>query len=219
MSLSVIIGGSTLVNFGGACVVQAQWGFNPNQQDAFCLNEWEPDLTKTIFKPENTASLSLYASGPSYITAASTACGTTTGLSLTITPKVCGAGSASGCTGTDFYPTSYSYSKESKDVMAQESWSLVQYLGVGIGGISSLTKPTYVLKGIAKGQTSDQATTGITLLSVITTIKSGSVSAGAMGKAEELEYGVVTKIGAGLSGAADPSATGSAQMPYIPLYV
>ena len=218
MGMSIIIGGSTTVSFGSACVVQAQWGFNPNQQDAFCLGQWSPDLTKTIFKPENTVSLSLYSPGPTYDTNASTSCVTATGLSITISPGACGGSVAGGVSGS-FYPTSYSYSKESKDVMAQESWSLVQYKGVGIGGITGLTMPKYILKGIAKGQTSDSAKTGITLAAVIATIESGSVSAGAMGKAESLSYGVVTKIGAGNGTASSGPATGSAQMPYIPLYI
>lgn len=217
MSSTIIIGGSTQVSFGNACVISAQWNFSPNQQDVFCLGSWSPDTDRTIFKPEMSVSLTLYSPGPVYNCPASTSCEIAFGINLSISPAGCSDVNVdiSG----SYLPTSYSYSKEDKSTAGQESWSLVQYQGAGLGSVNNLTKPKYILRGIAKGQTTDQAITGVTIDTVITSFSSGSVSAGQFGKSETFEYGVVTSVGGGSSNISAGSASGSAQIPYTPLYI
>jgi hypothetical protein len=218
MSTSVIIGNATTASFGGACVISAQWGFEPGRQDAFCLGDWNPSTTPTIYKPQNTLSLTIYSPGPSYSTTPSSSCADAGTLSASVSPTGCGGG-VTGVSG-NWHVTSYSYTKDSKDQVAQESWSLVQYNGFTASTPAGNTVlPTTILRGIAQGQATNTASTGISFSSTFASGSSGSVSAGGMGKAQETTHGVVSSVGGGSGALVADIATGSASIPYTPLYI
>lgn len=226
--MAVVIGSATSVVFGSGtsssssvCVISAQWGYSPNNQDAFCLDGvGDPITNRAVFKPEKTLSLTVYAPGPTYLTPLTKNCTTAVStLSATVTPGLC-SGTGGGVTDTGWVVTAYSYSKETKDSTAQESWSLVKYLGFGVGNITSLVAPTAVLRVSAQGQSSEGSSTGIvfsTILPVAAT--AGSISVGSLGKADTMTIGTVSQVGGGGGVTTTPAGTGSAQMAYNPVYV
>lgn len=217
--MAVVIGSATSVSFGAACVISAQWGFNPNNQDAFCLDGvGDPIDSRTTFKPEKTLSLTLYAPGPTYLTPLSKNCNTSSVIAATVSPGVCG-GTTAGVSDSEWVVTAYSYSKETKDSVAQESWSLVKYMGFGVGSITTLAPPTAILRVSAQGQSSDGGLTGIVFSKTIASATSGSVSVGSLGKADTMTIGTVSQVGGGGGATATPAGTGSAQMAYNPLYI
>ena len=217
--MAVVIGSATSVDFGGACVISAQWGFNPNNQDAFCLDgEGDPIDSRTTFKPEKTLSLTLYAPGPTYLTPRSKHCDNSSSISATVSPGAC-SGTITNISDNNWVVTAYSYSKETRDSVAQESWSLVRYLGFGVGSATILTAPTSILRVSSQGQSSIGGQTGIVFSKVITTASSGSVSVGGLGKADDMQIGTVSQVGGGGGVTATPAGTGSAQMVYNPVYI
>lgn len=222
MSTTVVIGNATTVSFynGSYCVISANWGADPGRQDAFCLGEWTPSTAHMVYKPQRTASITLYAPGPKYSTSPSQDCSTQGEISCTINAATCDGSKV--ITGDDWLVNSYSYSKASKDVPAQETWSLVKYTGV----LSMLTgdaagrgvEPTFVIRGITQGQTTNEGITGITFTSTFAESQSGSVSAGSTGTYSETIYGVVGSVGGGASGVSE-YGEGSASIPLTPMYI
>jgi hypothetical protein len=224
MSTVVVIGANTDVEFkGNYCFISASWGADPGRQDAFCLGSWAPSLVHLVYKPQLTASLTLYAPGPTYDTTPSEDCTTLGAESLTIEAGSC-VGSE-GVSGDDWQVNSYSYSKASKDVPAQETWSLIKY----IGATSILTgaaatrgvEPTFVSRGITQGQSTNASSptkTGIVFDSTFAESQSGNVSAGSTGTATTTVYGIVNRVGGGSSEVAD-YGEGSASIPLTPIYI
>lgn len=80
-------------------------------------------------------------------------------------------------------------------------------------------KPTYNLRGISEGSTTDSALTGITLNNTgITTGTQGSVSAGQIGRSDVQMLGVVTNVGNSQS-TVGAIGQGNCSIPYTPLYL
>lgn len=221
MSTTVVIGNSTTVSFMGSyCFISASWNADPGRQDAFCLGSWSPSEDHLVYKPQQTINLTLYAPGPTYNTSPSTGCTTEGRQSCTINAATC-AGSDS-ITGSNWQVNSYSYSKASKDVPAQETWGLIQYIGATsiLTGAASArgVEPTFVIRGITQGQSTDEAVTGITFSSTFATSKAGSVSAGQTGTASVTTHGIVSSVGGGSSSVSD-YGEGSASIPLTPIYI
>jgi len=213
MSQSVIIGGATTASFpGGSCILSAQWGYNPGKQDAYCLGSWTPNDTYTVYKPTETLSITLYAPGTAHAVPPSATCADASVVSASVTPVACG-GSITGIAGT-WHVTGYNYTKDSIATPGQESWSMTRWKGVA--GPSSKVEPTYVLRGIATGQS--DGSTGITLTGTTVDASSGSVSAGGLGKGNTMQHGQVGSVGGGM-GPGSTLGTGSASIPYTPLYI
>lgn len=215
MGQSVIIGGETRVTFGG-CALSAQWAFNPGFQPVYCLGDWDYNTTYSISKPSSTLSITIYAGGHAvYATLPTQSCASDAGkVNASVSPTICGTGTAVGASG-QWFVTGYSYSKDTTATPGQESWSLMQYPD---SPAATEVVPTKVLRGLAQGQTSDQAVTGINLNNVFGSGSSGSVSAGAMGKESVMEHGQVSSVGGGEASGTN-LGTGSASIPYIPLYI
>ena len=220
MSTTIIIGSSTTVIFGSACIISVSWGADPGRQDAFCLGSWEPDTDHMVYKPQLTANLTLYAPGPSYSTGPTTDCSSPGGISCAINPASCD-GSAIALSGS-WLVNSYSYSKASMDVPAQETWGLIRYEGASsilTGSASGRgVEPSFVIRGITQGQTTDEGVTGITFSSKFATSQAGSVSAGATGTASITTHGVVEQVGGGQS-SVSVYGEGSASIPLTPMYI
>lgn len=213
MGTSIIIGAATTVSFGGGCVISAQWGFNPNPQRLYCIGTWDPYAT--YYRPTETLNITKYApSNQSYTITRPTSCASADTMSASVSPIGCGDG-VEGVSGS-WWPTGYNYTKQEKGLPGQESWSLTKWVA---GGNANSIAPTYVIIGIAEGQTTNASITGI-VFSETDTIEgsSGSVSANAMGTAETITYGVVSRIGGGSSAVGD-IGQGSVNIPYTPLYI
>ena len=158
-----------------------------------------------------TISLTIYAPGPTYETAPTTACEYANRISASISPAACGGtfGELSG----DWYVTSYSYSKDDALMPSQESWGLQKWVE---GSSGTVPVPTYVLRGISEGQ--GTANAGLVFTGNTTTSYTGSVSAGGLGKAEEIEMGVVSQVGGG-GNVQGETGQGSSSMSYTPLWI
>ena len=209
--MAIVIGAATKASLEGYdCIISANWGFNPNVQRLYCLHEWVPTTERTIYRPTETLSFTLYsASGaPTYDTSPSEDCIGINTLSASVTPAACG-GTVTSLSG-DWLVASYSYSKDDATMPGQESWSLTRWVDD-----RGYTGPTAVLRGITEGQATNNA--GVTFTGTTVETSTGSVSAGGFGKADVLRVGVVVKVGGGES-AAGETGQGSASIPYTPLY-
>lgn len=205
--MAIIIGAGTTVSFAGACVISANWGFNPNVQRLYCLGSWSP--YDSLEKPTETISLTLYAPGPTESVTASIACEDVTDISVSVSPAACG-GSVGDLSG-NWALNNYSYSKDDPQAPGQESWSFTRWVGDA--------PPDYVLRGIAEGSATDPiANTGITFTGDTDTGSTGSVSAGGIGRADTTYYGVVATVGGGTSDLGE-LGNGSASIPLTPLWL
>jgi hypothetical protein len=224
MATVVVIGANTDVEFMGSyCFISASWGADPGRQDAFCLGSWLPSTNHLVYKPQLTANLTMYAPGPTYDTTPSEDCTTLGGESLTIEAGSCEG--SEGVDGDNWQVNSYSYSKASKDVPAQETWSLIKYIGattILTGDAAARgVEPTFVSRGITQGQSTNATTptkTGILFDSTFAQSSSGNVSAGATGTATTTVHGIVSRVGGGSSDVAD-YGEGSASIPLTPIYI
>lgn len=212
--MAIVIGAATQVDFSGACVVSANWGYNPNVQRLYCIGEWVPDDSRVYYRPTETLNLTIYAPGPTYSTSPTTSCADANSISAGIDPAACG-GSFGSLTGS-WLVTSYSYTKDDATLPGQESWSLTRWKNLNSEPSSNFTEPTYVMRGISEGQATPEA--GIIFTGSTVETQTGSVSAGGFGKADTLEIGVVSQVGGGSSAVGD-TGQGSASIPYTPLYI
>lgn len=223
MAISVVIGAATTASFGGGnlCIISAQWGFNPGRADAFCLGEWLPSADHVVYKPTQTLSLTMYAPSPVVTIPPTTSCTDAETISASVSPATCGTGTDSDLSG-NWFVQSFSYSKESKDAAAQESWSLIKYKDLNslLPGVDPLriAYPTYVMRGITMGEATDSAQAGITFSSTFALASTGSVSAGSFGKISTVIHGTVSAVGGGTKDAGF-AGNGSASIPYTPLYI
>ena len=205
--MAIIIGAGTTVSFGGACIISANWGYNPNIQRLYCLGSWSP--YDSLEKPTETISLTLYAPGPTEAVTASIACEDVTNISVSISPAACG-GSVDSLSG-NWALNNYSYSKDDPQAPGQESWSFTRWVGDA--------PPDYVLRGISEGSATDPiANTGITFTGDTDTGSTGNVSAGGVGRADTTYYGVVATVGGGTSDLGE-LGSGSASVPLTPLWL
>lgn len=221
MSTTVVIGNATTVSFMGShCFISASWNADPGRQDAFCLGSWSPSEGHLVYKPQQTINLTLYAPGPSYDTEPSEGCTTDGKQSCSINAATCGG--SEQITGSNWQVNSYSYSKASKDVPGQETWGLIQYIGatnILTGTAASRgVEPTFIIRGITQGQSTDESVTGITFSSTFATSKAGSVSAGSTGTSTVTTHGIVSRVGGGSSSVSD-YGEGSASIPLTPMYI
>lgn len=219
--MAIIIGNATQVTFGASdtCIVSAQWSLNANLQEVYCLGSWEANTQFSFLKPENTVSLTLYAPGPTYATPASNSCSDANTLAVRISAQGCGTG---GCSLYDFdgFVTSYSYSKDSKETPAQESWSLTQYLPISdLSGSAVPNLNQVVLRGTTKGQSTQGVNTGIVFSQELSSGTSGNVSAGGVGRCDTTVFGIISSVGGGEGTVGSEPGNGSAQIPYNLLYI
>ena len=219
MTTTVIIGNASTVSFDGACVISANWSFDPGRQDAYCLDgTWGANSAYTVYKPQRTLSLTIYSPSEIHQLTPTTACVTTN----TITASV----SAVGCEGgTEFsgpwLVASYSYSKPSAEQPGQESWSLVDYENSGdiiTGGNVAL--PTFVLRAPATGSSTNEAISGIVFSEDrYADGLSGSISANSTGTSSSTVNGTVTAVGGGVGINMGEVGEGNVSVPLTPMYI
>jgi len=216
MGTGVIIGNSTTVSFGAACVVSVSWGMEPGRQDVYCLGSFLPSDTHSYYRPQLTMSITCYSPGPSYNMAASESCVSPETITASVSPGSCGTATGGGISSGDWMVSSYSYSKMAPDQPGQESWSLVDYTSAAssMGAIV----PSFILGGTPTGSATDADIAGIVFSKVFSgSFSSGSVSANSTGTASESTFGVVSKVGGGSITMGD-SGQGNASFPLTPMY-
>ena len=217
--MAVVIGAATTVSFNGACVLSANWGYNPNVQRLYCIGEWTPSSDRTYYRPTETMNLTIYAPGPTYATAPTEGCSDANTIAASIEPAACG--DTFPAMSGNWLVSSYSYSKDDASMPGQESWSLTRWKDLNSTPPTNFVEPTYVMRGITEGQSSDpESYTGIQFTGTTVTSYTGNVSAGGFGRADTLKVGVISSVGGGTSTAgAGITGQGSASMPYTPLYL
>jgi hypothetical protein len=210
--MSIVIGATSTVSFPyGECVVSASWGYNPNVQRLYCLGSW--DVFDTIEKPTETFNLTIYAPCDSITVLPTGECANASPrITASIAPTVCGD-PVPGVSG-DWYLTSYGFNKDDPVGPGQETWSMTRWVA---GGGTPI--PTYVIRGIAEGQASNPIVdTGIVFTGITTQATTGSVSAGAVGRAYVTTVGMVISVGGGTNTPGE-TGTGSVSIPYTPLWL
>lgn len=210
---SIVIGSATQVSFYGACVISANWGYNPGPQRLYCIGSWNP--YDTYYRPTETLNLTIYAPGPTYDVEPTQTCADANTLNASITPAACGDDNY-GTLGGQWYGTSYSYTKDDASLPGQESWSLTKWQNLDANTPSNTVEPTYVMRGISEGQATNNA--GVLFTGELSNSYTGNVSAGGFGRADTLDAGVVERVGGG-SSAAGETGQGSVSIPYTPLYI
>jgi hypothetical protein len=216
--MAIVIGASSNVSFGGACVVSAQWAYTPNTQRLYCIGQWQADNNRIFHKPTETLNLTVYAPGPPHQIPVTETCTDANTITADINPVVCNGGSYSSFSG-EWHVTGYSYSKDDGGMPGQESWSLTRWKGLTTPDptIGQTSEPSYVMRGISEGQGTSNA--GLSFVAGTTVdSESGNVSAGGFGRADILTNGQITAVGGG-SSAAGETGQGSAQINYSQLYI
>ena len=212
--MAIVIGAATQISFENACVISANWGYNPNVQRLYCIGEWVPDDERVYYRPTETLNLTIYAPGPTYDVSPSETCTDANSISASLSPASCG-GNFGSLTG-DWLVNSYSFSKDDAALPGQESWSLTRWKNLNSTPPTNFIEPTYVLRGISEGQATDNS--GVVFTGTTVETQTGNVSAGGFGRADELNVGVVQTVGGGSSTAGE-TGQGSASMPYTPIYI
>lgn len=218
--MGVVIGAATTASIGGGdyCIISVNWSFNPNVQKLFCIGEWTPREDMVYYKSTETLSMTLYSPGPTYACEASQQCEDANTIEASVSPEACGDTSVGSMDGS-WQVNSYSYSKEDAAMPGQESWSLTRWKNLNNAPDTNFIEPDYVLRGMAEGQATDGGTIpAITFDGATVTYTTGSVSAGGFGKADTFTTGTVVSVGGGSATAGD-IGSGSASMPYTPLYL
>lgn len=210
---SIIIGAATTVNFGGACVISANWGYNPNPQRLYCIGSWDP--YQTYYRPTETLNLTIYAPGQTYTTTPTTTCADADSISASISPAACGDETYPSLAG-QWLVNSYSFSKDDSSLPGQESWSMTRWKNLTTTPFENTIEPSFVMRGISEGQATDNA--GVVFSGNTVDSYSGNVSAGGFGRADTLSAGVVTQVGGGSSAVGD-TGQGSVSIPYTPMYI
>ncbi len=215
--MAIIIGAGTTVSFNGACVISANWGYNPNTQRLYCIGDWSP--TYTYDRPTQTLSISIYSGtgGPLYDTSPTQSCTDANTLSAAVYPAACGD-SVADITGS-WFVNSYGFSKDDPLLPGQETWGMQQWV---TGQYGNTPTPTYVIRGVSEGsgtKDSADADPGILFTGVTTESQSGNVSANAIGRNDTLTLGVTIQVGGSESPASGKIGQGSVSMPYTPLWI
>lgn len=217
--MGVIIGAGTTVSFYGACAVSANWGYNPNSQRLYCLGETTPRFN--FNKPTETLSIVIYSGtgGPGTVdVTASQVCGIADQLIASVSPAAC-EGAVGSITGS-WFPVNYGYSKDDPLMPGQETWGMQRWVADSATGTPA---PTNIVRGISEGQGSippDDADPGITFdTGTLAYSQAGNVSAGGMGRNDQLQIGTATSIYGGEGTANGKTGQGSASIPHTPLWV
>jgi len=166
-----------------------------------------------------------------YNTEASVSCSEPDPLTIQITSNSCDG--STFIDATEWFLTNYSYNKDMQG-WGIESWSLISKPTLLDADRNEVTDVTIIMiRGIAEGEitTDGGADPGITFLPGSQTIDKDTVPAldfvGTMevtagnpgiGRANDMEYGIVSEIGQGTGKSDGRDARGSANIPYTPLF-
>jgi hypothetical protein len=233
--LAVVIGSATTLTstlFSSGGVVSVNFGIQANINRLFELGSFSP--YDTFVQKQRTLSIVVYGKklsgaggSQSILVTPSTSCVDTGAISITVNPGVCGT-PVNPFT-DNFYPTSYSYSKENLG-HGQESWSFTSK-----PILDSYNGTIIFLRGIATGQilTGAGVMTEANMGVVVDTVASrdslgnfiegeqGSVSAGfpGIGNYDIQREVVVTRVGGSLGRSDGKRGQSQVTIPMTPVFL
>lgn len=239
MPSQVVIGFGTNITglFDDACVISLNWGYNPESQRLYCLGSMTASFV--VQHPTETISLTVYSDATTGVTTPidvrpSEDCGDLNDYDIGITFGNCAGQQPDDIIrnpNMPWYLTGYSFSKDDPNMPGQETWSFQRWVNLDntsspsyprtVGGTDYLeaTQPTVVLRNVSEGQTTAQLVTGVDLDNdTVINSRSGSVSAGQIGNADEMEVGTVEFVGDPQYSAGD-TENGSASISLNPMWL
>lgn len=164
---------------------------------------------------QHQLNITKYAGGFSMSVAASASCADANSISISVTAGGC-AGGGGGHSDT-WFPTSYSYNKDVQG-WGMETWGFISRPTIEGGGATAI-----MIRGVAEGQSSTDggASTGVSFIGSTVAGSSLEVTAGSpgIGRAFSMIFGEVGSIGGGTGKADGRDGTGSASVPYTPIYL
>jgi len=224
--MGVIVGSLTTVNIGGTDGFQSvNWNIQVQSNRLWELGSWnvyKTQVTKTI-----TVSVTTYAGvlGTVNLTPSTSCANSSAKKNISIQATACGGGGSVNFNESDMFITSYSYSKGDPTAFGTESWSFQKWVDPGNLGADYIEvgAPTYVLQGTSEGSaTGNVSNLGVTINGATSlTGSQGSVSAGfpGLGNADDIEYGIITRIGGGTLEQSGKTGQSNASVPHQPLYL
>lgn len=239
MPSQIVIGFGTNVTglFADACVTSLNWGYNPESQRLYCLGSMTAAFV--VQRPIETISLTVYSDATTGVTNAidvrpSEDCGGLADYNIGVTFGNCVGQQPDDIVdsySSPWYLTSYAFSKEEPNMPGQETWSFQRWVTLDGSSIPSYPRtvgnteylaaaqPTVILRNVSEGQTTSQSVTGVTLDNdTVIYSRSGSVSAGQIGNADDMEIGTVEWVGDPQYSAGD-TETGSASIALNPMWL
>ena len=224
--MGVIIGSLTTVNIGGTDGFQSvNWNIQVQSNRLWELGSW--DVYKTQVTKTITVSVTTYAGvlGSVNLTPSTSCANSSANKTIIISASACGTGGSVNFNEANMYITSYSYSKGDPTAFGTESWSFQKWVDPGnLGaGYIEVGEPTFVLQGISEGsKTGNVSNLGVIIDSATSlTGSQGSVSAGfpGLGNADDIEYGIVSRIGGGTLEQSGKTGQSNASVPHQLLYL
>lgn len=234
--MAIVIGSATTVLVDGTAdgFQSVNWNVNRQPTRLWQLGNWDPyntQVAKTI-----TVSITTYASVLSTVTLApAQSCANSTATkTVSIDAQTCGGSAVS--IGETMYLTSYSYSKGDPVGFGTESWSFQFWEAADVfGAMIPIPDPSSVIQGRAEGSRFGDVGNGSTDLGVrfiddpgaapadnyhIVVGTQGSVSAGfpGIGNADDVQLGLIDRIGGGKLQAGGEIGQSNATIPHQPLY-
>ena len=224
--MAVLIGSATqvLVDGNSDGFQSINWSIQVQNNRLWHIGHWDPygtQVTKTL-----QVSITSYASSLTPVDLApSTSCVDSDAVKhIIINPASCGF-AVDTFDEQSMFIMSYSYSKGDPNAFGTESWSFQKWVDSDVTGdnIINTISPTATLQGITEGNyTADSGLNVGIILSPQQQVTGfqGSVSAGfpGLGNADEITYGIVTRIGGGDLESAGRLGNSSASIPHTPIY-
>jgi hypothetical protein len=174
-------------------------------------------LYNRIIINQHSLNVAVYAGGGNtYDTRPSTDCNDANSKNISISAHGCGSGPSISFSDT-MYVASYSYNKDVQG-FGSENWSLITKPVPDDGTANNIR----MIRGVAEGQASTGgADTGVDFSSIAATGQTMDVSAGSpgIGKAFNMEFGEVIRVGNGLLKQDGKDGTASVSIPYTPIYL
>ena len=233
----IILGGMTQVAIDGVTdgFQSISWDINRQPNRLWQLGSWDP--WKTQVGATLSVSVTSYAEALSPLDLApSTSCTDSTAVKrIQIDATTCDPyGSPISIDYDKMFLTSYNYNKSDPIGFGTETWSFQRWIDSGVVGQTfiPIPTPTYVLQGRAEGNRTgtigdppnNPEDLGIRFLTPTTTHvvtgERGSVTAGfpGIGQADEIEIGLVNRVGGGLLESGGRTGQSQATVPHVPLY-
>jgi len=239
--MAVILGAMTTVTIDGESngFQSISWNINRQPNRLWQLGSWNPWRTQV----GTTLSINVtsYAEALDPIDLEpSTSCVDSTAVKrIVINADTCSPGGAINVDEDKMFLNSYSYSKGDPIGFGTESWSFQKWIESGVAGATfiNIPDPTYVLQGRSEGTRNGDVGNGTTDMGVrfigeggpgglayadhVVVGQTGNVSAGfpGQGSADDIEQGLVNRVGGGLLESGGNTGQSSATIPHVPLYL
>lgn len=238
--MAIILGGMTQVIIDGNSngFQSVSWDINRQPNRLWQLGSWDP--WRTQVGATLSVSVTSYAEALNPIDLVpSTSCTDSTAIkTIQIDATTCDPDGGDTNINYTMYLTSYNYNKSDPIGFGTESWSFQRWIDSGVVGSSfiPIPTPTYVLQGRSEGNRTGDVGNETTDLGIrflgeggpgtinynehVVIGERGSVSAGfpGIGQSDDIEIGLVNRVGGGLLESGGDTGQSQASIPHVPLY-